>query len=278
VELKATLFFPQEDYQCGPAALATLLTTIGIDAPPERLVSQVFIPERQGSLQVEMLATGRRQGAVSVLIPPRLDALLTEVAAGHPVVVLQNLGLSQLPFWHYAVVVGYDLAQGEIILRSGVTQRLAMRLQTFEHTWARSGYWGMVTLQPGRLPRTPDQETMTAALIAFEREHSGRAAYQAYRAALVRWPGDLTLMMGAGNAAFAMKDYKEAAAAFSQAVKAHPDSAPAYNNLALTLAHLQRFDEARNNAAQALSLGETWRASVIETIKTIDALERQLKK
>src|SRR5215212_8494513 len=65
VELTAVPFFPQEDYQCGPAALATVLKHSGVDVTPDPLVSQVFLPARQGSLQLEMLAAARRYGRVS---------------------------------------------------------------------------------------------------------------------------------------------------------------------------------------------------------------------
>ena len=38
-----------------------------------------------------------------------IHSVLPEIAAGNPVLVLQNAGWSWLPVWHYAVVIGYDL-------------------------------------------------------------------------------------------------------------------------------------------------------------------------
>ena len=92
--------------------------------------------------------------------------LKPELAAGNPVLVLQNLGLPIAPKWHYAVAIGYDVERRDIILRSGTTERLVMPLSTFEHTWARSGYWGMVTLSPGRLPGTTTEAVVVDALVA----------------------------------------------------------------------------------------------------------------
>ncbi|HJU50574.1 MAG TPA: hypothetical protein VJ575_07595, partial [Pseudogulbenkiania sp.] len=46
VELTDTPFFPQEQYQCGPAALATVLTASGKTVAPEELTSQVYVPAR----------------------------------------------------------------------------------------------------------------------------------------------------------------------------------------------------------------------------------------
>src|SRR5260370_26774661 len=56
VELGAVPFFPQEDYQCGPAALATTLVESGVKVTPQDLVAQVYIPERQGKFPGERLA------------------------------------------------------------------------------------------------------------------------------------------------------------------------------------------------------------------------------
>src|SRR5690606_37665875 len=123
VELEDTPFFPQEKYQCGPAALATVLASSGVDVRPEVLTPRVYVPERGGSLQPEMLAASRDFGRLPYVIEPNLPSLLAEVAAGRPVLVLQNLGVRFAPAWHYAVVVGFSPETGEIVLRSGTQRR-----------------------------------------------------------------------------------------------------------------------------------------------------------
>ncbi|HAQ87551.1 MAG TPA: hypothetical protein DCR78_14050, partial [Pseudomonas sp.] len=119
VELDEVPFFPQEDYQCGPAALATMLTQRGVATEPQQLVERVYLPQRKGSLQVEMVAAARSHELLVYPLEPQLQAVLTEVAAGNPVLVLQNLAFDRWPQWHFAVVVGYDLAAQTIVLRSG---------------------------------------------------------------------------------------------------------------------------------------------------------------
>ena len=125
---------------------------------PQDLTPQVYLPGLAGSLQVEMLAATRRNGLLAYELAPKLDDLLAEVAAGSPAVVLQNLALSWYPVWHYSVVVGYDLEREEIILRSGLERRQALSLTTFEHTWESAGYWAMLALPPGRMPRTATED------------------------------------------------------------------------------------------------------------------------
>jgi tetratricopeptide (TPR) repeat protein len=275
VELSETPFFPQERYQCGPATLAMALNAAGIAASPEALKPQVYVPKREGSLQPEMLAAGRRNGAVSMTIPPRLESLLTEVAAGHPVTVLQNLSLPLFPLWHYALVIGYDLDQAEVILRSGTTERLVMPMSTFQHTWARSDYWGMVALPAGRMPATVEEATAVDALVAFEKVTDAGRSRKAYEAALQRWPNNIVLQLGLGNAAYAAGDRVAAAAAFRAATQAHPDSAPAFNNLATVLSELGEFERARQAAEKAVVLGGPWRDAAHATLRAIDSAQRK---
>lgn len=268
IELAGTPFFPDESHFCGPAALATSLSAAGQSTRPDELVGKVFLPGREGSLQIEMLAGARRHGAVATIIPGTLESLLREIAAGHPVVVLQNLGLSWAPSWHYAVAVGYDLDAGEIILRSGPMRRQALSLDTFEHTWARSEYWAFVTLPPGRLPATASEIEATRALVAFERNAPPTAAAAAYRSGIERWPGNATLAMGLGNVLHAAGDIRGAEEIFRRTAATH-NLAAAHNNHARVLLELGRREEARRAAERGLAVADALRPTLLETLQAI---------
>lgn len=246
VEWAQVPFFPQDINQCGPAALATALGAVGVPIAPEVLGTAVFVPAREGSLQIEMLAAPRRHGHIATRIRPDLISLLREVAAGQAPVVLLNLGLSIQPLWHYAVVVGYDLPAGQILLRSGTVKREVMPLSTFEHTWTRSSQWAFVVLPPDRLPAQADEAAVTEARVAFERVASAPQAAQAYRTALQRWPDSLLLGLGLGNALYAAGALADAEAAYAQVARRH-DSAPAWHNLARV--RLERRDLSGARAA-----------------------------
>jgi tetratricopeptide (TPR) repeat protein len=170
------------------------------------------------------------------------------------VVVLQNLALEWWPQWHYAVAIGYDLERRELILRSGVTRRLAMSLDTFERTWARSGHWAMAALPPERLPATATESSYLLAAAALERV-APAAARQAYVSALGRWPRSLGARLGAGNASYALRDFAGAADAYRQATIDHPGAGDAWNNLAQALHEQGRRDEALAAARRAVALG-----------------------
>jgi Tetratricopeptide repeat/Peptidase_C39 like family len=267
VELKGVPFFPQSEYQCGPAALATVLNEAGVKVTPEDLVPEVYLPERKGSLQIEMLAAPRRHGLVSYQLAPRFADVLTEIAAGNPVIVLQNFGEDS---WHYAVAVGYDYYWGKLYLRSGETERQVMPFAVSEVVWMKGGYWSMVVLPPDRIPATAEESRWLSAVAALERPDP-RAARTAYQTFLKRWPESVNASIGLANTHYALGELREAEAVLRRAAQRAPDSVIVLNNLAQILADDGRDAEALQVIDRAAALGGPFAGAVEETRKAIRA-------
>jgi hypothetical protein len=87
-ELEAVPFYPQEDYQCGPATLAMALSFSGLALQPEDLVDEVYTPSRKGSLQMAMIGATRRHGRlayeISGLESGGMEGLLTKFPGSNP--------------------------------------------------------------------------------------------------------------------------------------------------------------------------------------------------
>jgi len=266
-------FFPQEAYQCGPAALATLFNWQGITVSPDNLKEQVYIPDRKGSLQLELLATTRRYGLLPYVLKPELEELLSEVKLGRPVLVFQNLGVSWYPKWHYAVVIGYNLQEQSLILHTGVTRSYVMSIQTFERTWLRTKRWAMIALRPGQMPSQPDQWRYITASVGLERVNKPQLVRAAYEAGLQKWPDSRELNMGMGNYFYAQKKLQQAGKYYSIVISKYPDFAPAHNNLAQVLAEQGDLIRALEHARQAVKLGGVYSKQYNTTLKEIKNLQ-----
>lgn len=261
-------FFPQERYQCGPAALAMALDATGAPVTPQDLVSQVYTPERKGSLQPAMISATRRHGRVAYPIQG-LEALAAELKAGRPVVVLQNLGLGWFPQWHYAVVIGFEPAEKEVVLHSGTTPHKRTSLRTFMNTWRRGGTWGLVVVQPETLPASADADSWVSAVSGMESAQQPDKAASGYLTGLSRWPDHVPSWFGLGNALYAMGRTDRARLAWQQAVAIDPDYALAWNNLAQVLADEGRRDEALRAAKRAQKLGGPYKEEFEKTMDEI---------
>ena len=264
-ELDGVPFFAQQAYQCGPASLAMTMQDAGVSVTPDALVSRVYLPERQGSLQIEMVAAPRAFGLVSWPLAPRLEDLLREVAAGSPVIVLQDYGIWPFHVWHYAVVVGYDRERRRVVLRSGEKERLEMPFAVLEYTWKPGGYWAMVALPPGRIAATADEAAWSGAVAAMARVAPAAAGLEAYRTLLARWPDSLMGAIGLANLHYQHGELEDAEAVLRRAVERHPDSTVALNNLAQVLAERQQLAEALRLAERAVALGGPFRQAAEET-------------
>ena len=261
-------FHPQTDYQCGPAALATILGASGVPATPEALAPQVYLPGRQGSLQVELMSAARRAGRIPYVVDASTDALFAQVQAGRPVLVLQNLWVRSVPKWHYAVVTGADAARNQVVLNSGAKQGLRMGAKAFLRTWDWAGRWGIVALQPGEMPAAADPGRYLTAVADFEQVAGSVAASVAYQAALREWPHDPRPHLALGNQAHAGKDAAAAVRHYRAGLALAPQDPVLGNNIASVLGELGCLPEAQaalERARDGLALDSPWRSALEQT-------------
>lgn len=263
VELDATPFFAQRQYQCGPAALATSLGASGVEVEAEALVGEVYLPARKGSLQAEIIASARRHGRVAAPVRGEPAALVAELRAGAPVLVLLNLGRSWLPIWHYAVVVGYEPAGGRFVLRSGTERRAQMAAAVFERAWSYSGHWGVVVTRPDAIPATTSMRDWLAAVAPLESLGRLAEAADAYRAATQRWPAAALAWAALGNAEARREHWDDAIAAYARSLH-EEDAVATRNNRADALIHLGCARLAADDLAKAAALDDGRYAAVIE--------------
>ena len=273
VELASTPFFPQERYQCGPAALASVLEASGAVTTPEALVPLVYLPARKGSLQVEMQAAPRKIGRLAYPLSRNLDSVIAELAAGRPVLVLHNYGLPFWPRWHYAVVIGYDAATDKLILRSGTKERKEWRARTFMVAWHNGGRWSMVVLRPGEIAASANATLYLEAAADFERGATPADARLAFDAAVQRWPAEPVALIGRGTAEYRAGNIPGAARDYAAAVRIAPDNVGARNNLAQSLLDLGCPAEAREQLrpVNVDTLASPLKEAVLDTRQHIDA-------
>jgi tetratricopeptide (TPR) repeat protein len=177
------------------------------------------------------------------------------------------------------VVVGYRLEDDAIILRSGTTRRLIMKVDHFLATWRRADSWAMIVLHPGELPQNPDADRFLNAVNAFETSGRIKPAEAAYRAAHVAWPQNQTAMFALGNNLLLQGSYREAASVFKDLLAINPDHIAAGNNLAEILARHGCYPQALAKIEQAVKTAEKNGSALTEIVlKTQQQIKQQMNR
>jgi len=270
-------FFAQDELQCGPASLAMALNWSGIAVTPPELSPEVYTPALEGSLQNSLIGSTRGHGRVPYPVSD-VTTLMAEISAGHPVIVLVNLGFSWYPRWHYAVVIGYDLNEEVMILHSGLTARETISFWTFNNIWKRSDYWGLLILPPDRLPKVALESKWLSAVAGLETAEQWQAASIGYVTAIKRWDKNVIAWMGLGNSNYNLGNLDASAEAFFQATRLQPENGIAYNNLADVLAKQGKLDKAFTFAQRAVELGGPLRDTFRQTLAEIRTLQLEKTK
>jgi len=238
IRLQGIPFFAQLEYECGPAALAGVLGASGVSATPATLSPQVYLPGRQGSLQLELMAATRRAGRIPYIVEDSPQALVAELTVGRPLLVLQNVQTRDVPVWHYAVLVGLDADSNRVYLNSGAEQSMPVAAPEFLRTWDWAGRWGMVALRPGELPAQAQAARYIDAVLSFEDVAGTQAAVLAWEAASLRWPQESLPYLALGNHAHSSDNLRGAADYYRRGLQFNPQDSALSNNLAAVLGEL----------------------------------------
>jgi len=156
VELNGVPFFRGNAHQGAPQTLAAMLGEQKVRVTPGLLTKPLKLPAEQASLQgnIEQLAAG--YGLMVYPLDRSLSALLTQVAAGYPVM----LRFSDGTLWsepRYAMLVGYNRTKRTVMLRAGMERRRLMDFDTFKSHWMDAGGWAVLMLSPTQLPANVDK-------------------------------------------------------------------------------------------------------------------------
>ena len=140
-------FFPQEDFQCGPSVLASVLRFLGYDIKPEDISKEIYLKDIKGTLNVDMVSFARKkagEGGLSVSeIQGGLNLIRDDVSRGYPVIVFVDLGVWNIRKGHYMLIAGYDDMRGGVIVYSGAEKDKFIPYKDFMRMWERGGYWAL---------------------------------------------------------------------------------------------------------------------------------------
>ena len=179
VELSSVPFYRGNANHSAAMSLAAILSQQGAPITPGLLDQPLNLPTGIDSLDTSIPRVARDYGRVVYPLDKRLDALLTQVAAGNPVLVRYQDGSAWWSEPRYAVLIGYDRYKQRVLMRAGMQRRLVMAFDDFASAWAKEGRWAILVQPPGELPANVDRQRWQQAADDLARAGQELAARQA---------------------------------------------------------------------------------------------------
>ena len=135
-------FFPQEDFQCGPASLAMVLNHRGVHVAPDDIAKEIFSESAGGTLTIDMVLYAQKRGLSAFQYKGSMEELKESIASGYPVIVLVDYGYSLYKRNHYMVVKGYN--KHGVIVNSGRNKDKFIAEKDFLKTWEKTNFWTLI--------------------------------------------------------------------------------------------------------------------------------------
>ena len=144
-------FFPQETFQCGPAALATVINywygkagTAKI-LTPETIGAEIYSPSARGVLGIDLELYARKLGFQAEQAVGTIDRLKSSIDRGVPPLLLVDYGFSLYQRNHFMVVKGYS--DRALLVNSGGRENELVANEDLLKVWKKTGYW-MLLVKP----------------------------------------------------------------------------------------------------------------------------------
>jgi ABC-type bacteriocin/lantibiotic exporter with double-glycine peptidase domain len=139
-------FYPQEEYQCGPASLAGVLNYYGVRVTPADIAGEIFSRHARGTLDMDMVFYAQKKGLKAEQYYGSFEDLRRSVDSRQPLIVLIDQGFWVYQKSHFMVVVGYG--EKGVVVNSGKEERKFLSQDSFSKTWEKAKFWTLKITPP----------------------------------------------------------------------------------------------------------------------------------
>jgi ABC-type bacteriocin/lantibiotic exporter with double-glycine peptidase domain len=149
--LSGVPFFRQDDFQCGPSALATVIgywyarKNTGKRLSHDDVVAAVYSPGAGGVLGIDLELYAKRLGFDTTQYSGSIADIRANIKKETPLIILVDYGYLMYQNNHFMVTTGYT--DDGIVVNSGRKQNEIIPDRELEKIWRKTGFWSL-RIQP----------------------------------------------------------------------------------------------------------------------------------
>ncbi|MDR3204217.1 MAG: C39 family peptidase [Deltaproteobacteria bacterium] len=139
-------FIPDDSNNCGPSALASVLTFHGRPTTKEEVAEEVQRRSLKGSLGPDLTIWARKHGFTAGFKSSKPEELIELIVNQKPVILLLDVGIGAIRKGHFVTALGYG--PHGLVVNSGLIQQQIMPWSKFLTQWYKSGNFALIIDPP----------------------------------------------------------------------------------------------------------------------------------
>lgn len=132
--------YPQNEYMCGPAAMASVVGYWGLHEKMSDVAKEVYEEKLNGTLPIDLLIYAKGKGFEASYYKGSLDDLREKVSKKTPLILFLNLGYDFYPVGHYIVVTGYSDRFRAVVAHSGTESEQVFTYDELLRDWGKTDF------------------------------------------------------------------------------------------------------------------------------------------
>ncbi len=256
----------QRAYQCGPAALESVMRRWGYEVDAEEIGRDLGSQGARGVLNFTLAQVARDRGFWTEMHESNLEELKGWIRNDIPPLVALQVG----PFWsftyHFVVLTGFNDREGILYANIGYPETRAIRVPHFLKSWQRAGNWTLIVCPLERVDWQLSADQAGDLGFLLEKSAQLPLAEKWYRAALAKEPDNRPVRFNLANILFKTGQFQKAKLMYQQLIKENPAEIAPINNLASVFLEEGNPKEAVRLIETAFKNGVERRADILDTL------------
>jgi tetratricopeptide (TPR) repeat protein len=256
----------QKAYQCGPAALESVIRYWGGSADADSIGKAIYGPRTRGVFNFSLAQYAKTLGFWTEIHEEwGAEDLRQWLRKGVPPIVMLDTGTLWVRTYHFVVLKGFDDRMKIFYANTGVLETQAIDYGEFERRWKKASHWSLIVSPPEKVDWELDEAKSIELALIFEKNGNLNQAKQWLESALIKNPESLAGKFNLANIYSRSNRPEQAKILYQELLNKNPDRPEISNNLAWIYYEEGRYEDALKIVETAFKNGAPQNYDILDT-------------
>ncbi len=260
----------QKAYQCGPAALESVIRYWGGSADADSIGNALYKSKTHGVFNFSLAPYMKTLGFWSEIHEePDQENLKQWLRKGIPPIVMLDSGTLWARTYHFVVLKGFDDSSGIFYANTGVLETQAIGYGEFDRRWKKADTWSLIISTPEKVDWELDEIQSIEIALIFEKNGNLSQSERWIESALRKNPKSFTAKFNLANIYRKSNRQEQAKIIYQTLLSENPDRSEISNNLAWIYYEEGRYEDALKVIVTAFKNGAQKNYDILDTLGMI---------